>query len=385
MADVTVEGTTLRYRETGRAEGPPVVLLHAFPLHSGMWQPQFDALAGRFRLVAPDLKGFGGSDAPDDPARYSMEGYADDLAGLLDQLGVDRVVLCGLSLGGYVAFAFLRRHRDRVAALVLADTRAEADTPEVRERRDNQLRQLAEEGTAPVIEAQLSALLSDHTRQHRPDVVEQARQLMDNPAAGFAGALEAMKRRPDVTEELAAIDVPTLVVVGEDDQLSPVEVAESMAARIPQSRVAVVPDAGHLSSLESPEVFNDALATFLDDVSPPATDTTVFFNPACSNCRTAQGILAERGIDAELVHYLENTPTREDLERVMRLLGIDDPRRMMREKEPVYAELGLGDADRDALLDAMVDHPILIQRPIVIRGDRAVIARPPERLLELFD
>jgi arsenate reductase len=114
-------------------------------------------------------------------------------------------------------------------------------------------------------------------------------------------------------------------------------------------------------------------------------DATVYFNPACSNCRTAQGILAERGIDAELVHYLDTAPDRAELERVMGLLGIDDPRQMMREKEPVYAELGLDDADRDALLDAMAAHPILIQRPIVIRDDRAVIARPPDRLLELFD
>ena len=114
-------------------------------------------------------------------------------------------------------------------------------------------------------------------------------------------------------------------------------------------------------------------------------DTTVYFNPSCSNCRTAQGLLAERGVDAELVRYLDKAPTRPELERVMELLGLDDPRQMMREKEPVYAELGLAGADRDTLLDAMASHPILLQRPIVIRGDRAVIARPPERLLELLD
>lgn len=113
-------------------------------------------------------------------------------------------------------------------------------------------------------------------------------------------------------------------------------------------------------------------------------DVSVYFNPRCSNCRTAQGILQERGIDAEYVRYLEQTPSREELERVMGLLGIDDPRKMMREKEPVYQELNLADAGRDELLDAMVANPILIQRPIVIVGDRAVIARPPERLLEII-
>jgi arsenate reductase len=114
-------------------------------------------------------------------------------------------------------------------------------------------------------------------------------------------------------------------------------------------------------------------------------DTSVFFNPDCSNCRTAAGILAERGVEAEYIRYLDSAPTRAELEEVLAKLGTDDPRQMVRTKEPVYAELGLETADRDQLLDAMASHPILIQRPIVIHGDRAVIARPPERLLELLD
>ncbi len=111
----------------------------------------------------------------------------------------------------------------------------------------------------------------------------------------------------------------------------------------------------------------------------------MYYNPACSNCRTAEGILRDRGVDADYVRYLENAPSREELERVLTLLGTDDPRAIVREKEPIYAELGLAGAGRDELLDAMAAHPILIQRPIVIRGDRAVVARPPERLLELLD
>jgi len=114
-------------------------------------------------------------------------------------------------------------------------------------------------------------------------------------------------------------------------------------------------------------------------------DTSVYFNPACSNCRTTQALLEERGVEADYVRYLDRAPDRAELERVLALLGTEDPRAMIREKEPVYAELGLAGADGDALLDAMAAHPILIQRPIVIRGDRAVIARPPERLLELLD
>ena len=114
-------------------------------------------------------------------------------------------------------------------------------------------------------------------------------------------------------------------------------------------------------------------------------DVSVYFNPACSNCQTTEGILRERGIDAEYVRYLEHAPTREDLEDVLAKLGTDDPREIIREKEPVYEELNLADAGRDQLLDAMTEHPILIQRPIVIVGDKAVIARPPDRLLALLD
>ncbi len=114
-------------------------------------------------------------------------------------------------------------------------------------------------------------------------------------------------------------------------------------------------------------------------------DVSVYFNPACSNCRTVQGILHDRGVDADYVRYLESAPKREDLEGVLAMLGTDDPRAIVREKEPVYAELGLDSAGRDELLDAMTEHPILIQRPIVIKGDRAVVARPPERVLKLLD
>ena len=114
-------------------------------------------------------------------------------------------------------------------------------------------------------------------------------------------------------------------------------------------------------------------------------DVSVYFNPACSNCRTVEGMLKDRGVDAEYVRYLESAPSREELERVLGMLGTDDPRAIVREKEPVYAELGLASAGRDELLDAMTEHPILIQRPIAVKGDRAVVARPPERILELLD
>jgi 3-oxoadipate enol-lactonase len=262
---VEVDGVRLHYLEAGSGE-PALVLLHAFPLHAGMWGPQLESLSSRRRVVAPDFLGFGGSDAPDSMYRYTMLGYADLLAGLLDRLGLDRVVLGGLSMGGYVAFAFLRQYAERVSGLILADTRAAADTTEVFERRTDQQDQVARIGTTALIETLLAGLLSDHTKATRLDLVEQVRRLMTNPAAGFIGALEAMKHRPDATEELGTITVPTLVIVGEDDAPSPPPVVREMQERIKGSRLAVLPRAGHLSNLEAADEFNAAVTTFLEEL-----------------------------------------------------------------------------------------------------------------------
>lgn len=264
MPSISVDGANIHYVDVGSGE-PAVLLLHAFPLHSGMWDAQVDALSQNRRVVLPDLKGFGRSDAPEEITSYSMTSYAHEVAEIVELLDLETVVLVGLSMGGYVAFSFLRGYRDRVGALVLADTRAEADTPEILERRSNQQRQVTEEGTAPVVEALLTTLLSEHTQTNNPELVERAKRLMmDNPPAGFVGALEAMKSRPDSTTELEAIDVPTLILVGEDDQPSPPAVAEAMHERVPGSQLAVLPRAGHLSSLEAPEDFNRALLDFLE-------------------------------------------------------------------------------------------------------------------------
>ena len=262
MPFADVEGTRLHYLDVGAGD-LPLVLLHAFPLQAEMWAPQLACLSARTRVVAPDLKGFGRSDAPDDRAAYTMAGYATEVAGLLTSLGVERCVLGGLSMGGYVAFSFLRAFADRVAGLVLADTRATADTPEVLERRTGQQEKVEREGPQAVVDALLSGLLCDDTFATRPQLVARVRSLMDNPAAGYVGALEAMKQRPDVTADLAAIAVPTLALVGDQDALSPPDVVRSWQERIPGSRLAVLPGAGHLSSLEAADAFNAAVDDFV--------------------------------------------------------------------------------------------------------------------------
>lgn len=262
MPIVTLNGVRTAYKDTGSG-APDVLLVHGFPLNSRMWDPQVAALSERFRSIAPDLRGFGHSDAPEDAAAYSMDAYADDLKMLLDHLDVPRVVLVGLSMGGYIAFAFLRKYPDAVSALVLADTRAEADSDEGIRKREAQQSQIREEGTAGVVETLTAALLSDRTKEKKPDVVEVVKQLMNNPASGFVGALEAMKRRVDSTADLEKISVPTLVLVGEHDTIAPPDASRSMHERIADSRLVVVPEAGHLSNLEAPDAFNGALAEFL--------------------------------------------------------------------------------------------------------------------------
>ncbi len=271
MPFAEVGGTRLHYLDVGSGD-LPLVLLHAFPLQAEMWAHQLACLSARTRVIAPDLKGFGRSDAPPGDSGdlgysggsgYTMAAYASEVAGLLDGLGVGRVVLGGLSMGGYVAFDFLRRFGDRVAGLVLADTRAEADTPEMLERRTGQQDTVAREGPGAVVDTLLSGLLSEPTRAGRPELVARVRTLMDNPAAGYVGALEAMKRRPDSTADLAGIAVPTLALVGDSDALSPPDVVRGWQERIPGSRLVVLPGAGHLSNLEAADDFNAAVDDLL--------------------------------------------------------------------------------------------------------------------------
>ncbi|MFN2587748.1 MAG: alpha/beta fold hydrolase [Actinomycetota bacterium] len=265
MPTVTVDSRRIDYLDSGGG-GTPVLLVHAFPLHARMWEPQMESLGDRWRLIAPDLMGFGGSDAPEDPAGYTVDAFAGDLKAVLDELGIDRAAVVGLSLGGYVALAFLRKHRSMVAALVLADTRAEADAPENVEKRTNQQGIVREQGPGALTDGLIGALLGEPTREKKPDVVETVRRLMENPAAGYIGALEAMKRRPDSTPDLTSIDVPTLIVVGENDTLTPPELSRKMHEHVGGSRLVVIPEAGHLSNLEAPEAFNGALAEFLSSL-----------------------------------------------------------------------------------------------------------------------
>ena len=245
-----------------RGDGPAVLFIHGYPLDRTIWAHQVASLEG-FRRIAPDLRGMGQSDAPD--LGYSIATYAGDLAALLDTLGVEQAVLCGLSMGGYIAFEFVRRWRHRVRGLVLMDTRAEADSAEAKRGRDASAAEARDRGSAAIAEAMLPRMLSPATLTGSPETGNRVRALMAaTPVAGIVGALGALRDRPDSTELLGTLaGVPTLVVVGEDDALTPPAQARAMADAIPGARLSVIPGAGHLPPVERPAATSQVLLEFL--------------------------------------------------------------------------------------------------------------------------
>ena len=262
MAEIRPSGGNMSYRELGEGPGDPLVLLHAFPLNGRMFEPQMEAFSGGRRVIAPDFPGFGRS--PRTPAQPDVRYYAEAVGGLLDRLGLERVVLGGVSMGGYVAFGCLRLFPRRISGLVLADTRPEPDSDEVRENRKEMARRVAEEGVEVLVELQMERLLARDTLENDEEVVERVRaMILESAPGGVVAALGAMRTRPDSTPLLAEIEAPTLVIGGEEDGISSPEVMGAMAQKIPNSRHVTLPRAGHLSNLENPEGFNAALREFL--------------------------------------------------------------------------------------------------------------------------
>jgi pimeloyl-ACP methyl ester carboxylesterase len=243
--------------------GTPVVLLHAFPVDGRMWAPQVEALADGYQVIVPDLRGFGAA-REQAVEEAGMDLLADDVARLLDDRGLDRVVLGGLSMGGYVALAFVRRHPDRLGGLLLLDTKAGADGDQARADRLQMAERVLAEGTGFLPEAMLPRLLGKTSLEERPDLVERVGALVrEQDPRAVAGAQRGMAARPDATEVLASVAVPALVVTGEEDTVTGPEVGRGLAAAIPDARFLLVEGAGHLSSMERPEVVNEALLDFL--------------------------------------------------------------------------------------------------------------------------
>lgn len=243
-----------------------IVFVHGYPLNHSLWRNQLDFFSITHRCIAPDLRGYGGSqhlDAPLPPEQWTMDVFAEDVVALMDHLGVERATICGLSMGGYIAFALWRKHRKRVHRLILADTKATADSDEAKANRYKQMDLVKDKGAPALADAMLPKLIVPANMQAVG--LEVRRMVESTPVDTIVGSLFALAERPDSSTTLAEITVPTLVVVGAEDQITPVSDADFIRDYIDSAGpLAVIPSAGHLSPLENPTAFNQALAGFLN-------------------------------------------------------------------------------------------------------------------------
>jgi pimeloyl-ACP methyl ester carboxylesterase len=256
-----VNGVSLSFEERNATGSPTVALLHGFPLDATMWAAQLDALAeAGHRVVAPDLRGFGRSRS-DSP--FTIESFADDVHALLGAVGALPCVLVGLSMGGYVALAYVKKYPADLRGLVLIDTKAEADTAEAKQGRAKMIDLVRKDGSKAIADQMFPKMLAPDSAA-RPQLAKSLRSIMEScPPLTIEHALAAMRDRPDRSGELSSINVPTLVLVGDADAITPPDVAKSMAARIPRAQLATVRGSGHMSPMEQPEQVNRALKTFL--------------------------------------------------------------------------------------------------------------------------
>ena len=263
-APPSVGRMTLAHDDLGPRDGRPVLLVHGHPFDRSMWRPQAERLAADgYRVVTPDLRGYGLSQSSD--TKTGLDVFANDLVELADQLGLERFVLGGLSMGGQIVMQLMADHPGRVEALLLADTFAGLDTPEARQARYDTAGRVTQEGMESYAEELLPKMISKQTRETRPDVEAHVRKMMRNaPREGAAAALRGRAERPDYTPGLSKIDVPTLVVVGSEDEFTPVADAELIHRKVPGSALVVIEGAGHLPNLECETEFDEALSTFLN-------------------------------------------------------------------------------------------------------------------------
>ena len=262
MIERLPSGLEVAYSDAG--SGAPLLFIHGWPHNRTLWAGQVSGLPTQAHCLAPDLRGFGGTTVR---GPYSIEQYADDLAEFLDVRGLPRVVVCGLSMGGYVALAMLRRHRARLRALILVSTRASADTPDAREKRRRLIEFVTQYGSDALAGRQLKTMVGATTFERRPLVRDSLREMMASaPLDGVVGALHAMAERADATDLLPTIDCPTLVVGGAEDGFTPPDELRAMAARIPGSRFELLASSGHACAYERPAAFNHVVAEFLGEL-----------------------------------------------------------------------------------------------------------------------
>lgn len=252
----------IQVHEDGQPAGLPLVLIHGFPFDHTMWRPQIAALGSSHRILSYDVRGHGRSDAGD--GQYSIEMFVDDLMLVLDRLNVARAAVCGLSMGGYIALRAVERHPERFSALILCDTKSEADGNEAKVKRAAAAKAVKADGAANFAEGFVKGVLAESTLKNRPEIAAAVTGMIrSNTPLGIAGTLLALAGRTDTTEALKQMNLPALILVGEEDKLTPPSASEAMQKLLPQSELHVIPGAAHLSNLENPAIFNQKLSAFL--------------------------------------------------------------------------------------------------------------------------
>ncbi|HEX4793115.1 MAG TPA: alpha/beta hydrolase [Humisphaera sp.] len=260
MPTCTINDATFHYEERGN--GAALVLLHGFPLDSRMWEGQLAELSSRFRVIAPNLRGFGKSSPA---SAFSMDSSADDIHALLGKLNALPCVLAGLSMGGYAALSYVLRYASDLRGLILIDTRAEADTPQGKENRQKMIESVRASGSKAIADQMEPKMLAPDTLSHRPEQVRALRQIMEAcPPTTIEYALSAMRDRPDRTDDLTSVKTPTLILVGDADAITPPAMAQTMHEKIGGSKLVVIQGAGHMSPMEQPAQVNRAIRNFAE-------------------------------------------------------------------------------------------------------------------------
>ena len=255
-----ISGFTLAYDDMG--EGAPIIFLHGFPFNKSMWQPQFDSLKQHFRVIAPDLRSFGNS--KDDSSELSMDLFANDLIALMDDLKLDKVTVCGLSMGGYIALNAIQRYPERFDAIILCDTQCNADNEEGKAKRFTSIEDIKSKGITDFTEGFLKNVFHTETVSSKPEIVASVKNMMlSNSEHAFTNGLKALAERNETCSKLDQIDVRTLIICGSDDTLTPVSKAQHLHENIKGSQLSIIQKAGHISNMEQSEDFNKIIIDFL--------------------------------------------------------------------------------------------------------------------------
>ena len=258
----TVNGIEIRYEDIGPADARALIFIHGFPFNRSMWKAQTELLAGRCRVITFDLRGHGDSDTGEE--EFTIELFAHDLLCLMDALRVERAVLCGLSMGGYIALNAVENHPERFSALILCDTQCSADTPEGKADRLSAIKAVREDGVEPFAEGLLGKLFAPQTYTKKPETVAAVREMiLGTPPLSLERSLRAMRERDETCSKLPGIALPVLILVGGEDRIIPPEAAAYLKENIRHAHLTVIEDAGHLSNLENPAAFNAALDKFI--------------------------------------------------------------------------------------------------------------------------